>query len=415
MAPKGCNKANQKGPDIHSEPCINPRHADKTFTCKLSNQPDCMKQNQTKGSPPGTSSKTDLKFHRLRQAYFEKQTTRARALKHFWKPAADPEWAAPPAPRDSSPTSPERYPSQHATGKHKSEHTSDNNSAATSQTAEILKVLKAFLHVTSQGRPARHPMSQRKTQARHPEHCSSASDHRAHCRITKSREPNWQVTEVTRTPAASHEGTASAPNGEVNLLPCTFQLTKDFDAAVFVFLCLQPTRGQLLSTASLPGPTSGSIWSTATQAELNGLPRRCCQYLVKHRPVQQQNELKSHSQKPSQLCLNCTPVALHCTTASPVVQSWTAADSALGTSTVINHTLTLDIHAAPEARKCKPPQPPLDPQEEGTTLETASNLSKLSPYLSLAAACHLPPDPHDSPAIRPLQWCRSMKSHKDFT
>lgn len=56
-----------------------------------------------------------------------------------------------PAPRDSSPTSPERYPSQHATGKHKSEHTSDNNSAATSQTAEILKVLKAFLHETSQG------------------------------------------------------------------------------------------------------------------------------------------------------------------------------------------------------------------------------------------------------------------------
>ncbi|KAG1925273.1 hypothetical protein F2P79_025645 [Pimephales promelas] len=73
----------------------------------------------------------------------------------------------------------------------------------------------------------------------------------------------------------------------------------------------------------------------------------------------------------------------------PKVQSWTAADSALGTSTVINHTLTLDIHAAQEARKCKPPQPPRDPQEEGTTLETASNLSKLSPYLSLAAACHL--------------------------
>ncbi|KAG1931958.1 hypothetical protein F2P79_012421 [Pimephales promelas] len=75
--------------------------------------------------------------------------------------------------------------------------------------------------------------------------------------------------------------------------------------------------------------------------------------------------------------------------AATELQSWTAADSALGTSTVINHTLTLDIHAAQEARKCKPPQPPRDPQEEGTTLETASNLSKLSPYLSLAAACHL--------------------------
>ncbi|KAG1926341.1 hypothetical protein F2P79_024931 [Pimephales promelas] len=181
------------------------------------------------------------------------------------------------------------------------------------------------------------------------------------------------------------------------------------DAAVVVFLCLQPTRGQLLSTASPPGPTSDSIWSTATQAELNGLPRRCCQYAVKHRPVQQPNELKSHSQKndfakihqaafaprPELPCCNradrCVSTAhlLHCTTASPVVQSWTAADSALGTSTVINHTLTLDIHAAQEARKCKPPQPPRDPQEEGTTLETASNLSKLSPYLSLAAACHL--------------------------
>ncbi|KAG1928307.1 hypothetical protein F2P79_023711 [Pimephales promelas] len=168
------------------------------------------------------------------------------------------------------------------------------------------------------------------------------------------------------------------------------------DAAVVVFLCLQPTRGQLLSTASPPGPTSGSIWSTATQAELNGLPRRCCQYAVKHRPVQQPNELKFHSQKgssqtglvPSDRCVS-TAHLLHCTTASPVVQSWTAADSALGTSTVINHTLTLDIHAAQEARKCKPPQPPRDPQEEGTTLETASNLSKLSPYLSLAAACHL--------------------------
>jgi len=41
---KGCNKANQKGPKVHSEPCIYPRHADKTFTCKLSNQHDCMKQ-----------------------------------------------------------------------------------------------------------------------------------------------------------------------------------------------------------------------------------------------------------------------------------------------------------------------------------------------------------------------------------
>ncbi|KAG1925065.1 hypothetical protein F2P79_025785 [Pimephales promelas] len=90
--------------------------------------------------------------------------------------------------------------------------------------------------------------------------------------------------------------------------------------------------------------------------------------------------------------------------AATELQSWTAADSALGTSTVINHTLTLDIHAAQEARKCKPPQPPRDPQEEGTTLETASNPSR-----------RLPPDPHDSPAIHPLRWCRSMKSHKDFT
>ncbi|KAG1925557.1 hypothetical protein F2P79_025453 [Pimephales promelas] len=208
---KGCNKANQKGPKIHSEPCIYPRHADKTFTCKLSNQHDCMKQilldmdyvqsrESDQGlSPPWTSSKTDLKLHRLRQAYFEKQTIRARALKHFWKPAGDAEWAAPPAPRDSSPTSPERYPSQHATGKHKSEHTSDNNSAATSQTAEILKVLKAFLHETSQGRQVRHPMSQRKTQARHPEHCSSASDHRAHCRITKRQHQAATTTDSCTT------------------------------------------------------------------------------------------------------------------------------------------------------------------------------------------------------------------------
>ncbi|KAG1927037.1 hypothetical protein F2P79_024514 [Pimephales promelas] len=83
---KGCNKANQKGPKIHSGPCIYPRHADKTFTCKLSNPHDCMKQilldmdyvqsrESDQGlSPPWTSSKTDLKLHRLRQAYFEKQT-----------------------------------------------------------------------------------------------------------------------------------------------------------------------------------------------------------------------------------------------------------------------------------------------------------------------------------------------------
>ena len=65
-------------------------------------------------------------------------------------------------------------------------------------------------------------------------------------------------------------------------------------AAVDVFLCLQPTRGQLQSS---PGPTSSSIWSTVTQAELDGHTSRCCQNAVKHRHVQQQNELKSHSKK----------------------------------------------------------------------------------------------------------------------
>jgi hypothetical protein len=38
-------------------------------------------------------------------------------------------------------------------------------------------------------------------------------------------------------------------------------------------------------------------------------------------------------------------------TASPVVQSWTAADPALDTSTVINHTLTLDLHPVPEIQR----------------------------------------------------------------
>ncbi|KAG1962720.1 hypothetical protein F2P79_004794, partial [Pimephales promelas] len=57
----------------------------------------------------------------------------------------------PPSTKRLKPNQPRAVPSQHATGKHKSEHTSDNNSAATSQTAEILKVLKAFLHETSQG------------------------------------------------------------------------------------------------------------------------------------------------------------------------------------------------------------------------------------------------------------------------
>ncbi|KAG1930579.1 hypothetical protein F2P79_022236, partial [Pimephales promelas] len=56
-----------------------------------------------------------------------------------------------PSTKRLKPNQPRAVPSQHATGKHKSEHTSDNNSAATSQTAEILKVLKAFLHETSQG------------------------------------------------------------------------------------------------------------------------------------------------------------------------------------------------------------------------------------------------------------------------
>ncbi|KAG1924664.1 hypothetical protein F2P79_026013 [Pimephales promelas] len=149
---KGCNKANQKGPKIHSGPCIYPRHADKTFTCKLSNQHDCMKQilrdmdyvqsrESDQGlSPPWTSSKTDLKLHRLRQAYFEKQTISQPATQN-----------GPPSTKRLKPNQPRAVPSQHATGKHKSEHTSDNNSAATSQTAEILKVLKAFLHETSQG------------------------------------------------------------------------------------------------------------------------------------------------------------------------------------------------------------------------------------------------------------------------
>ncbi|KAG1925019.1 hypothetical protein F2P79_025813 [Pimephales promelas] len=179
---KGCNKANQKGPKIHSGPCIYPRHADKTFTCKLSNQHDCMKQIlldmdyvQSRGaqlprssnrdcqnglpavaisfdrltpdpesdqglSPPWTSSKTDLKLHRLRQAYFEKQTISQPATQN-----------GPPSTKRLKPNQPRAVPSQHATGKHKSEHTSDNNSAATSQTAEILKVLKAFLHEASQG------------------------------------------------------------------------------------------------------------------------------------------------------------------------------------------------------------------------------------------------------------------------
>ncbi|KAG1938770.1 hypothetical protein F2P79_017522, partial [Pimephales promelas] len=61
----------------------------------------------------------------------------------------DPEWTAQHQETQAQPA--QSGTSQHATGKHKSEHTSDNNSAATSQTAEILKVLKAFLHETSQG------------------------------------------------------------------------------------------------------------------------------------------------------------------------------------------------------------------------------------------------------------------------
>ncbi|KAG1925274.1 hypothetical protein F2P79_025646 [Pimephales promelas] len=176
---KGCNKANQKGPKIHSGPCIYPRHADKTFTCKLSNQHDCMKQilldmdyvqsrESDQGlSPPWTSSKTDLKLHRLRQAYFEKQTIRARALKHFWKPAGDPEWTA--STKRLKPNQPERYPLNTPLVSTSLEHTSDNNSAATSQTAEILKGAESVSARDITRRQVRHPMSQRKTQARHPE------------------------------------------------------------------------------------------------------------------------------------------------------------------------------------------------------------------------------------------------------
>ncbi|KAG1953591.1 hypothetical protein F2P79_009158 [Pimephales promelas] len=225
--------------------------------------------------------------------------------------------------------------------------------------------------------------------------------------LPRCRKGDMPVYAQSRTMWAAHRSTRTSRHPQRH----------QTDAAVVVFLCLQPTRGQLLSTASPPGPTSGSIWSTATQTELNGLPRRCCQYAVKHRPVLQPNKLKFHSQKndfakihqaafaprPELPCCNRASVKsqpgrnprFHPDSRTGImnddrrVQSWTAADSALGTSTVINHTLTIDIHAAQEARKCKPPQPPRDPQEEGTTLETASNLSKLSPYLSLAAACHL--------------------------
>ena len=75
-------------------------------------------------------------------------------------------------------------------------------------------------------------------------------------------------------------------------------------------------------------------------------------------------------------------------TASPVVQSWTAADPALGTSTVINHTLTLDFQSGGSTR-CENLQPSSrDPQEEGTTPEAASNLIKLSPQPRLESTCY---------------------------
>ena len=64
----------------------------------------------------------------------------------FWEANQRPRTSRAPSTRSSSPDSPERNPSRHATGKHKSEHTSDENSAATSETAEILKLLKELLH-----------------------------------------------------------------------------------------------------------------------------------------------------------------------------------------------------------------------------------------------------------------------------
>ncbi|XDV13462.1 hypothetical protein PO909_001862, partial [Leuciscus waleckii] len=63
-----------------------------------------------------------------------------------WEASRRPRKSRSPSPRTPSPESRQWNPSRHDTGKLKSESTSERNSAATSETAEILRVLKWLLH-----------------------------------------------------------------------------------------------------------------------------------------------------------------------------------------------------------------------------------------------------------------------------